>query len=139
MVQHLYPNFLTDPQEYKRSEEFWNDLWKDLIKETGVAKDWKSPWLAAPLPDGDPMFSAVSQAQRRGVHVIQHMPTSEDLEIVWWQDKFGEEGVDAVIDQLVISCALSSESAAQARELMRGWAIGRSTETTEGQRNSRLD
>jgi hypothetical protein len=67
------------------------------------------------------------------------MPTSEDLEIVWWQDKFGEEGVDAVIDQLVISCALSSESAAQARELMRGWAIGRSTETTEGQRNSRLD
>src|SRR5260370_38299993 len=96
MVQHLYPNFLTDPQEYKRSEEFWNDLWKDLIKETGVAKDWKSLWLVAPLPDGDPMFSAVPQAQRRGVHVNRHMPTSEGLELAWCEGYFASEGMDVV-------------------------------------------
>src|SRR5260370_16636901 len=110
MVQHLYPNFLTDPREYKLSEKFWNDLWKDLTKEAGVAKGWKSPWLAAPLPDGDPIFSAVSQSQRRGVHVIQHAPTSNEVEIVSWQDRFGEKGEDEVIDQLVISCAFAQES-----------------------------
>jgi hypothetical protein len=124
MVQHLYPNFLTDAHEYKLAQKFWNDLWKDLTKEVGVAKDWKSPWLAAPLPDGDPIFSAISQAQRRGVHVIQHAPTSDEVEIVSWQDRFGDDDEDEAIDQLVISCALSQESAARARALIRAWVRG---------------
>ncbi len=124
MVQHLYPNFLTDAREYKLSEKFWKELWDDLMKEASVVKEWKSPWLGAPLPDGDPIFSAVSQAQRRGVHIIQHAATSAEVEIVSWQDQFGEEGVDDIIDQLVISCALSKESVAQARALIQSWVRG---------------
>ena len=59
------------------------------------------------------MFSAVSAELRRGVHVNQHAPTSADVELVWWLDRFGEEGIDEVVDQLVISCALSREAAEQ--------------------------
>src|SRR5213082_579483 len=50
-----------------------------------------------------------------------HRPTSADGELVWWLDRFGEEGIDTVVDQLVISCALSGEAAQQAYELMASW------------------
>jgi hypothetical protein len=75
------------------------------------------------LADGDPIFSAVSSVRARGVHVIQHAPTSDALELETWVDQFGEEGRDDVIDQLVISCALSDEAAAEARRLMRSWIV----------------
>src|SRR5881396_1945353 len=103
MVQHLYSNFLSDPREYARAEKFWQDLWEDLIRAAGVT-EWESPWLGAPLRDGNPIFSAISHSRGRGVHVIQHAPTSEDVELVWWLDKFGEERIDQIVYQLVISC-----------------------------------
>ena len=120
MVQHLYSNFLSDPREYELSEKFWQDLWKDLVK-TADLKEWKSPWLGAPLRDGNPIFSALSHSRGRAVHVIQHAPTSEHMELVWWLDKFGEEREERIIDQLVISCALSREAATQAQKLIRSW------------------
>jgi hypothetical protein len=138
MVQHLYPNFLTEEREYKLSEKFWRNLWKEVVKEAGAAKEWKSPWLGAPLRDGDPIFSAVSQAQGRAVHVVQHAPTSGSVEIVWWQDKFGEEGVDQVIDQLVISCALSQETASRARALVWSWVTRGVVEKAAKEKNSHL-
>jgi hypothetical protein len=121
MVQHIDKAFLTDPKQYRHAEQYWEELWDRLVTRAGVAEKWQHPWLGAPLRDGNPMFSAVSAALRRGVHVIQHAPTSEDLELVWWLDRFGEEGIDEVVDQLVISCALSRESADQAYELMWSW------------------
>ena len=121
MVQHLHRNFLTDAGEYARSEKYWQDLWEKLLREVSVSQEWRSPWLGAPLRDGNPIFSAVSDDLRRGVHVIQHAPTSENFELVWWPDKFGEEGIDNVAYQLVISCALSAEAADHARNLMRAW------------------
>ncbi len=133
MVQHLYPNFLTDARVYALSEELWDNLWKEVMRVEGLARDWKSPWLGTPLADGDPIFSAVSQAQRRGVHVIQHAPTSDNVEIVSWQDKFGEEGVDEIIDQLVIACTLSREATAQARELLQSWVVRGTLESVEKQ------
>jgi hypothetical protein len=121
MVQHISRDFLTDPKQYRQAEQYWEDLWKRLLSRAGVAEKWQHPWLGAPLRDGNPMFSAVSAELHRGVHVIQHAPTSEDVELVWWLDQFGEEGIDEVVDQLVISCALSSEAAERASELIWSW------------------
>lgn len=121
MVQHIDKEFLTDPRQYRHAEQYWEQLWKRLVSQAGAAEKWQHPWLGAPLRDGNPMFSAVSAELRRGVHVNQHAPTSADVELVWWLDRFGEEGIDAVVDQLVISCALSREAAEQAYELMESW------------------
>src|ERR1700730_13122288 len=111
MVQHLYSNFLSDSQAYELSEKFWKNLWKDLSR-TADLTEWKSPWMGAPLRDGNPIFCFIFHSQGRGVHVIQHAPTAEKVELVWWLHKFGEEGIDEIVDQLVISCALSAEAAA---------------------------
>jgi hypothetical protein len=121
MVQHIDRDFLTDQEQYRHAEQYWEELWRRLLNRAGVAEKWQHPWLGTPLSDGNPMFSAVSTELRRGVHVIQHAPTSDDVELVWWLDRFGEEGIDEVVDQLVISCALSREAAEQAEELMWPW------------------
>jgi hypothetical protein len=121
MVQHIDRDFLTDPRQYRHAEQYWAELWSRVVSKSGAAERWQHPWLGAPLGDGNPMFSAVSPDLRRGVHVIQHAPTSDDVELVWWLDRFGEEGIDEVVDQLVISCALSREAAEQASELIGSW------------------
>ena len=79
MVRHIASDFLKDKRQYHQAERYWRELWDRLVGETGVAEQWSTPWLGAPLRDGDPMFSAVAPALRRGVHVIQHEPTSEAL------------------------------------------------------------
>ncbi len=138
MVQHLFKDFLKDPQGYKKAERYWEELWQKIACETEVSSKWQYPWLGAPLRDGNPMFSAVSSELGLGVHIIQHEPTSEQVELEWWLDKFGEEGIDQIIQQLVICCALSRESSSQAADLMRSWVIrGKidfSTPTENGRR-----
>lgn len=123
MVRHIAADFLKDQRQYQQAERYWRELWDRLVGEVGVAEQWRTPWLGAPLRDGDPMFSAVALALRRGVHIIQHPPTSQAPELEAWVDRFGEEGKDNVIDQLVISCALSEEAAARARLLLRPWIL----------------
>jgi len=116
-------SFLKDMRQYQRAERYWRELWDELVHEEGVARLWKAPWLAAPLRDGNPMFSAMAPGLRRGVHIIQHEPTSNALELEAWVDRFGEEGKDKVIEQLVISCALSEKTSAHARRLLRSWIV----------------
>jgi hypothetical protein len=124
MVQHIDKEFLTRSIQYRHAEQYWQALWGRLLNRAGVAEKWRHPWLGTPLADGNPIFSAVSAEMRRGVHIIQHAPTTEVVEMVWWLDRFGEEGIDEVIDQLVISCALSQEAAERASELMEGSVTG---------------
>ena len=121
MVQHIDKDFLTDVKQYRHAEQYWEELWSRLVTRAAAAQQGRHPWLGSPLLDGNPMFSSVSADLRRGVHVIQHAPTAEDVELVWWLDRFGEEGIDEGVDQLVISCALSREAAEQAAELMWSW------------------
>jgi hypothetical protein len=123
MVRHIAADFLKDNRQYQQAQRYWSDLWDQLVAETGLREQWRAPWLGAPLRDGDPIFSALAPALRRGVHIIQHGPTSEGLELEAWVDRFGEEGKDEVIEQLVIACALSEEAAARARQLMRSWVV----------------
>lgn len=123
MVRHIDRGFLTDSAQYRHAEQFWHDLWKQIVEKGNVESLWQTPWLGAPLADGNPIFSAVAPTLKRGVHVIQHEPASNEIELVWWLDKFGEEGFEPVIDQLVISCALSREAAAEAHELLWRWVI----------------
>jgi hypothetical protein len=140
MVRHIAADFLKDARRYRQAERYWRGLWDQLVSELGVTEQWRTPWLGAPLRDGDPMFSAVSPALRRGVHIIQHEPTVEGLELEAWVDRFGEQGKDEVIEQLVISCALSEEAAARAGQLMRSWIrSGKLLTADEGKRGDEGD
>jgi hypothetical protein len=128
MITHLYPRFLHDDCEYRRSEDHWLRLWEQLDPQVRDQFAWQQPWfqpLPASLGEGNPIFSAVSPVLRRGIRVIQHEPTTSELEIQAWTDSFGGRADDpGSIAELVISCALSDQSSQLAFSLVAPWVSG---------------
>src|SRR6266851_4103413 len=124
MVQHLYERFLADAAEYESAQARWRQLWDKLIATEKLEAEWKVPWFASefvhgtPMRDGNPIFSAVSPTLRRGVRILQHEPTTDQLELDYWLDTFGS---DEPIYELVISCALSDQAEQRAADLIRSW------------------
>jgi hypothetical protein len=129
MINCLYPGFLSDAAIYAHSEEFWRQLWDRVDESARDDFGWVQPWFQ-PLPrelaEGNPIFSAVSKELRRGIRVIQHEPTKNEVEIQAWPDSFGGTRDSARIDELVISCALSDVSAEIALGLIIPWVQGKS-------------
>ncbi len=130
MISHIYSNFLEDVQEYKASVRHWEELWRQVGKCELEKYQWTYPWISTGSPDildGNPIFSAFSPVLLRGIRIIQHEPTSSKLEIQAWPDYVGGDIADpASIRELAISCALSSETARIALDLMRPWVAGSS-------------
>jgi hypothetical protein len=124
MVQHLYRGFLTDAGIYESAQARWGHLWEKLVASERSNTEWKAPWFApqfvneTPMRDGNPIFSALAPSLKRGIRIIQHEPTSDQVELDYWLDTF--EG-DERISELVISCALSDQAEQQASKLIRSW------------------
>ncbi len=124
MVQHLCKRFLADAAEYESAQARWRQLWDKLIATEKPEAEWKVPWFApefvdgTAMRDGNPIFSAVSPTLRRGIRVLQHEPTTDQLELDYWLDTFGS---DEPISELVISCALSDQAEQRAADLIRSW------------------
>jgi hypothetical protein len=126
MISHIYPNFLEDVQVYKASVRHWEQLWRQLGRFEIEKYQWTYPWISTGSPD---IFSAFSPVLLRGIRIIQHEPTSSKLEIQAWPDYVGGGIADpASIRELVIACALSSETARIALDLMRPWVAGSSVQ-----------
>jgi len=124
MVQHLNKTFLVDAAEYEAAQARWHQLWDRLTTAAHVQAEWHVPWFTpefvngTPMRDGNPIFSAVSPNQRRGVRIIQHEPTAGQLELDYWLDTFASE---EPVSELVISCALSAEAEQKVSELLHAW------------------
>jgi hypothetical protein len=125
MVQHLFADFLNDPKQYARAQAYWTLIWKSIDPLNRDEFGWRTPWFENPLLDGNPIFTAVSLKERKGLRIIQFAPTAERLEFHMWLDTFGgPTGDPESIAELVISCALSNEAAQQARSCMQRWIVG---------------
>jgi hypothetical protein len=132
MVHIIHERFLEDSDEYQAAEDYWVKLAKGVAKELGV-EEWKS-WISRSYADGtpweqdgNPIFSARSEELERGVRVMQHTPTSDDIEIAAWLKNYPEEFIDLPRDELVINIGLSEESGEKARQLLRIWMSPQST------------
>jgi hypothetical protein len=129
-MMYLFPDFLTDRQQYQASETLWQRRWEGLLQYLGESGMWESPWIATtfgdgtPMLDGNPIFSAVSSARRQGVRVIQLEPAGNLREISIWVDKFAK-GEAQEITELVIACALTSETLLYAIDSMEQWITER--------------
>jgi hypothetical protein len=124
MMDFLFPDFSRDAGHYQLAQAFWLRNWEELIRELGQAHLWKAPHYTTtfvdgiPCQDGNPIFSAVDPTRRLGVRIIQFEPTSEEGELVSWVDTFAK-GEPEEIKELVISCSLTHETIARARDLIR--------------------
>jgi hypothetical protein len=129
MINHIDKGFLSDAATYAHSEEFWRQLWDRVDESARDNFGWVQPWFQ-PLPrelaEGNPIFSAVSKQLRRGIRVIQHEPTKNEVEIQAWPDSYGGGFFDpGSLEELVISCALSDRAAEIALDLMVPWVNGK--------------
>ena len=105
------PKFLIDPEQYRLSERYWEDLWSQIDFFDRASFEWTDPWLGTGSPDikdGNPIFSAYSPVLGRGLRVIQEEPIHTMLDMQAWLDTFGGDITEPDrIHELVISCTLS--------------------------------
>ena len=132
MVHKLHEHFLEDPDEYRASENYWANLARNIARDLQV-EEWR-PWIPRSYADGtpferdgNPIFDARSEKLGRAYKIIQHAPTSSEVEIAAWLKHYPEEYVDLPRDELVINLGLSEESAAKAEELLRKWMVPQTT------------
>jgi hypothetical protein len=122
----LFPNFLRDHSEYARAQAYWASVWATTPVFERMIGEWRTDWFGhQPINDGNPIFSAISGRAEKGIRVIQYEATNDGLELDFWLDTFGGAATDpGTVRELVITCALSIESAQLARNLMASWIIG---------------
>src|SRR5262245_25637118 len=124
MVQHLFNNFLTNEAAYKQAQAHWHALWDLVSKFDRDEFHWTTPWFSSSTieRDGNPIFTAISIREMKALRIIQHEPTSSDVEVGWWLDTFNGCATDPLaIRELVISCAPSAESDQIVSRLVSTW------------------
>ena len=123
MAHWLFPDFQKDGNAYALAERHWEAIWTKVLGSTELTQAWQSPWMNNPIPDGNPIFTAVCPSLQRGVRIIQEEPGEpDDTDLDWWVDEFGEQNDSETIHELVIACCPSHENAAQIEQLLSQWA-----------------
>lgn len=124
----LFPHFLSDASEYEKCRQFWADLWDDIAIPGKAEHNWRTDWVSTGGPnirDGNPIFSAVSTQEAKGIRVIQDAPHPDSPEFTFWQDTVGGEITDPeAVDELVIACVLNRRTADRTKALMACWIRG---------------
>lgn len=130
-MANLHAHFLHDPAAYARAESVWRDLWKMSDQIQRLQHGWQTDWIVTtyadgtPMHDGNPIFSAYSPRELRGIRIIQHEPTGEAMEFEFWLGMSGGDITDPnAVVELVISCALSDQSLVLASLLIDAWIQG---------------
>ncbi|ELS01710.1 hypothetical protein Xen7305DRAFT_00014150 [Xenococcus sp. PCC 7305] len=127
MVEHLYGNFLSNLEEYEKSEIFWRDLCDSLINNLLTEQTW-TIWLntyyvdGTPFLDGSPIYSLISSNRKKGIAIYQDQPTTNNIKISAYMEVFGAITVNNdSVEELVITCELSKEAALIAQQLIQEW------------------
>ena len=131
MVVNLFPDFLTDEEQYRQSEEYWMNLWHRVDHFDRQFYHWTCPWLGTGSPairDGNPIFKRLfsdpsTWNTRRSAGSVGQ--SARDIHA--YPDYFGGIFADpSSINELVIACTLSDEAAKIALRLLGPWVAGRS-------------
>jgi hypothetical protein len=138
-VQPLFKNFLRDPAEYDRAEEYWLGMWHSLGED--VTADWTTPWLTqtfangTPFRSGDGILSAQSRSQQRCFSVNQReVSEGEYLEVVFsvWDPDYDN------YPMLVIEVALTECTSEVSRNVIKRWVEGAEPDQVEALANQML-
>lgn len=125
LADALFPDFLEDPEEYKRCETYWLSLWGEILSQNLSEDKWQAPYYGTAfvdgteMKDGNPIFSAICLEKNIALRIIQGDPGCELFAyFVHWDDL---AGINQEITELVISLILTPDTVSQARDLIAIW------------------
>lgn len=139
--QHiLFRTFLEDHRTYHLVEGYWKRLFKALFAEKNIPFQpfyTKRSRSGRKLYHANPIFDAYFPEQHKLVRIIQYLPEPDDLLLSAYLDHWDiaemepdnqPRPADAAkaltpVPELVISLALTRETAAAARNLLRQWIV----------------
>ncbi len=122
MPQLIHADFLQDSVAYSAAQRHWEALWANIAAKSEGEPRWEIHWMKNPLADGNPIFTALCSALRKGVRVIQEEPgNAEDIDLDWWIDDFGDKEDGDATRELVIACCPTVENTPQVERLLRKW------------------
>jgi hypothetical protein len=123
MSEYLFEDFLNSEREYRDAEMFWREIWDDAQKH--ARSDWIQPWFSTQsreLEDGNPIFSAWSPSERRGLRIVQILPDHIERDVNYWIDWFGGDAWDLdAVTELVIVCAPTSANRQRIVLMLERW------------------
>jgi len=125
----LFPNAMTDPQEYLQAQTAWLKLFDRIVSETTNDTVWLQ-WMAGTYGDGtlvrdsgSPIFTRICEGRGKAITIRQYTP-GEDWNaeyllhaFVHPQGEFGE------VDTLDLSIVLTEETLAKAEALIRLYVV----------------
>lgn len=122
MPQLIHPDFRKDSGAYAAAQRHWETLWANIATKGEVEPRWEIHWMKNPLSDGNPIFTALCSALRKGVRIIQEEPgDADDIDVDWWIDDFGAKEDGDATRELVIACCPTAENTPQVEQLLRKW------------------
>lgn len=132
----LYAKFLERPKVYNLAEAYWARTARRLAGEAGLSlhRFYSTRYgNGEKRYDGNPLFDAYFPERHKLVRILQYLPEPGDLLISGWLGESppateadvpvppGKHG--SPIPELTISLALTHETAATARRLLRLWLV----------------
>jgi hypothetical protein len=132
----LYASFLESAKAYNLAEGYWQRMTRQVAEEAGLAfhRFYRNRYAnGEKMYEGNPIFNAYFPERHKLVRIIQYLPEPGDLPISAWLSSWPAtaapvgsarpERQGAPIPELTISLALTRETAAIARRLLRQWIV----------------
>ena len=127
MAPVLYERFLDDPEVYRACEQFWRQLTDTITAASGQSGQWYT-WIprtyanGTPFEDevGNPIWDGRSDQLDRAYRIIQGRVYPGTCNIAAWINS-DEEYTELPRHELVISLALTEDTASVAERLLREW------------------
>lgn len=134
-MRYLFENFLTSREDYVNAKRYWESMCLELLGDR--ASDWEIWQLNIGHEDGNPIFALLSRRLKKAVRIIQVPANVEEnwerVPISSWFDTKGDDLPGSIaVDELVVHCVLSLETAEEARQIIGKWLDNNYLSATSG-------
>lgn len=127
-MKYLFPNFLTDYNEFIQSQLHWIRLCQEVLEENRQEKDWvigvevpQIPFSALPEFGDFGIAGCINFEKTKGVGIIQQIPKQYKFDIFAYteaSDKFSDTVPTIYLE---FGCTLTEESSDTFRKLFTKW------------------